>query len=53
MLPVIVSALRTEPLDVTGLDADISQNVRVDANGKNVRIKTTDVTVKVVIGRIE
>jgi YbbR domain-containing protein len=48
-----LAALRTEPLDVTGLDADISQNVRVDANGKNVRIKTTDVTVKVVIGRIE
>jgi YbbR domain-containing protein len=48
-----LAALRTEPLDVTGLDTDISQNVRVDTNGRNLRIKTSDVTVKVVIGRIE
>jgi YbbR domain-containing protein len=48
-----LAALRTEPLDVTGLDADISQDVRIDTNGRNVRIKTSDVTVKVVIGRIE
>jgi hypothetical protein len=27
--------------------------VRVDTNGRNLRIKTSDVTVKVVIGRIE
>jgi YbbR domain-containing protein len=48
-----LASLRTEPLDVTGLDTDISQNVRVDTNGRNLRIKTSDVTVKVVIGRIE
>ncbi len=45
-----IAALRTEPLDITGLDADISQTVRVDANGKNVRIKASEVTVKVAIG---
>jgi YbbR domain-containing protein len=45
--------LRTEPLDVTGLDADISQTVRVDANGRNVRIKASEVVVKVAIGRAE
>ncbi len=46
-----LSVLRTEPLDVTGLDADITQNVRIDPNGKAVRIKTPEVTVTVVIGR--
>lgn len=46
-----LSVLRTEPLDVTGLDADITQNVRVDSNGKAVRIKTPEVTVTVAIGR--
>ncbi len=48
-----ISALRTEPLDITGLDSDISQTVRVDANGRNIRVKTVDVTVKVAIGRAE
>jgi len=48
-----LAALRTEPLDITGLDADISQTVRVDANGRNVRFKTSDVLVKVAIGRAE
>ncbi|HMK56332.1 MAG TPA: CdaR family protein [Dissulfurispiraceae bacterium] len=46
-----LSVLRTDPIDVTGLDADISQNVRVDANGRNVRIKTPDVMTKVIIRR--
>jgi len=45
--------LRTEPLDVTGLDSDISQSVRIDPNGRNVRVKTSDVMVKVAIGRTE
>ncbi len=46
-----LSVLRTEPLDITGLDADFSLNVRVDANGRNVRIKTPDVMTKVIIRR--
>jgi YbbR domain-containing protein len=44
-----ISILRTEPLDITGLDTDITQNLRVDANGRNVRIKTPEVTTKVII----
>jgi YbbR domain-containing protein len=48
-----LSILRTEPLDITGLDTDISQNVRVDTNGRNVRIKTPDVMTKVIIRRID
>lgn len=48
-----LAVLRTEPLDITGLDASFSQNVRIDTNGRNVRIKTPDVTVRVVIGRIK
>jgi len=46
-----LSILRTEPLDITGLDSDISQNIRVDANGRNVRIKTPEVMTKVIIRR--
>ena len=40
-----------EPLDITGLDTDISQNIRVDANGRNVRIKTPEMITKVIIRR--
>ena len=46
-----LSILRTEPLDITGLDSDISQNVRVDASGRNVRIRTPEVMTKVIIRR--
>ncbi|HMK61345.1 MAG TPA: CdaR family protein [Dissulfurispiraceae bacterium] len=46
-----LSILRTDPLDITGLDADISQNMRIDPNGRNLRIKTPDVMVKVIIRR--
>ena len=46
-----LSILRTEPLDITGLDTNISQNIRVDTNGRNVRIKTPEVMTKVIIRR--
>jgi YbbR domain-containing protein len=46
-----LAILRTEPLDITGLDTDISQNIRVDTNGRNVRIKTPEVMTKVIIRR--
>ena len=44
-----IAVLRTEPVDVTGFDADISQNVRINTNGINIRTKTSEVTVKIII----
>jgi len=46
-----LSILRTDPVDISGLNSTISQNVRLDANGKNVRTQISDVSVRVVIGR--
>jgi YbbR domain-containing protein len=46
-----VGLLRTEPLDITGLDSDLTQSVRVDTNGRNIRLKSAEVSVKVTIGR--
>ena len=48
-----IAVLRTEPLDVTGFDADISQNVRINTNGINIRTQTSEVTVKLLIRGIE
>lgn len=48
-----IAVLRTEPVDVTGFDADISQNVRINTNGINIRTKTPEVTVKILIRGIE
>jgi YbbR domain-containing protein len=46
-----LAILRTEPIDITGLNSTISQNIRLDTNGKNVRTKVSEVGIKVVIGR--
>lgn len=43
--------LRTEPIDLTGLHSSISQTVRLDTNGRNVRTKISEVAIKVNIGR--
>jgi YbbR domain-containing protein len=45
-----IKTVRTEPLDVTGLDETVTQDVRLDLGGRNVRSRTADVTVSVVIG---
>ncbi|MCC6345935.1 MAG: hypothetical protein IT388_01970 [Nitrospirales bacterium] len=44
-----VAFLRTEPVDLTGLDGDITQNVRLNLNGKNIRIKAYDVALHISI----
>lgn len=46
-----IALLRTEPVDVTGVDSDITQNVRLNTNGRNIRTKVSEVTVKITIGR--
>lgn len=45
-----VNTLRTEPLDVTGINESFAQDLRLDMTGRNVRTKTATVTVQVVIG---
>lgn len=47
-----ISLLRTEAIDVTGMDSDMTQNVRINTNGRNIRTKASEVTVKINIGRI-
>ena len=47
-----VAVLRTESIDITGLDSDIVQNVKLNTNGRNIRTKVPEVTVNVTIKRI-
>ncbi len=44
-----IAVLRTEPLDITGLDSNIVQNVKLNTSGRNIRTKTSEVTVSIVI----
>jgi YbbR domain-containing protein len=46
------NALKTEPLDVTGVNESFAQDLRLDMTGRNVRTKTATVTVQVVIGTV-
>jgi YbbR domain-containing protein len=46
-----LAVLRTDPLDITGLSSSISQNIRLDTNGRNVRLKDSEVAIRVLIGR--
>jgi YbbR domain-containing protein len=45
-----VSALKTEPLDITGFNETVTQNLRIDTTGRNIRTKIPDVRVSVEIG---
>jgi len=47
-----ITTIRTEPMDVTGFRESFEQNLKLDLTGKNIRIRTTDVKVKVVIGAV-
>jgi YbbR domain-containing protein len=47
---VKISALKTEPLDITGFSETVTQSLRIDINGRNIRTKIPDVRVKVEIG---
>jgi YbbR domain-containing protein len=46
-----MSTLKAEPVDISGLESSINQQVRLDASNKNVRIKTPEVSILVVIGK--
>ena len=44
--------LRTETLDITGLDSDISQSIRLNLNGRNIRPQTGEFMVTVKIKKV-
>lgn len=44
--------LRTETLDITGLDSDISQSIRLNLNGRNIRPQTGEFMVTVKIRKV-
>lgn len=43
--------LKTEPIDITGLDAGITQEAHINTNGKNIRPRKQDIVVKIDIER--
>jgi YbbR domain-containing protein len=46
-----MAVLRTEAVDVSGLDSDIRETVRLNINGRNIRTRTPEVTVSITIKR--
>lgn len=46
-----LAVLRTEAIDVTGLDSDIRESVRLKTDGSNIRTKTPEVMVSIDIRR--
>lgn len=42
-----IAFLRTEPVDITGIDADVVQNVKLHTGGMNIRTKVPEVTVTI------
>lgn len=45
-----VATLKTEPLDITGFNETVAQDLRVDITGRNIRTTIPDVRVSVEIG---
>ncbi|MFZ6016415.1 MAG: YbbR-like domain-containing protein [Nitrospirota bacterium] len=46
-----VNSIKTEPLDITGLNETFTQDLKLDITSMNIRTKTNDVKVKAVIVR--
>jgi len=46
-----VDTIKTEPLDITGIKETVTRDMEVETTGTNIRTKTKDVTVKIVIAR--
>jgi hypothetical protein len=46
-----VDKIKTETLDITGFKETFNQDLELDTAGTNIRTKTKDVRVKVVIAR--
>lgn len=48
-----IAVLRTEPVDLTGLESDINQSIRLNPNGRNIRMNISEVAVSIAIKRTE
>ncbi|MEW5745422.1 MAG: CdaR family protein [Nitrospirota bacterium] len=48
-----IAVLRTEPVDITGLDSDIHQSIKLNPGGRNIRTALSEVTVSIAIKRVE
>ncbi len=48
-----IAFLRTDPIDITGLDQDTTLSARLNTNGRNIRTNVTEVTVKISIEKVE
>lgn len=45
-----VNNIKTEPLDITGVNETLIQDLKLELTGKNIRARINDIKVKVVIG---
>jgi YbbR domain-containing protein len=45
-----IGSIKTEPLDISGYRETTTQTLKLDLWGKNIRSKTSEVEVKMVIG---
>jgi len=45
-----ISTLKTEPVDIAGVNETVTQDAKLDLEGRNVRSKTNVVSVRIVIG---
>ncbi|HIJ60882.1 MAG TPA: YbbR-like domain-containing protein, partial [Nitrospirae bacterium] len=48
-----INLLKTETIDVTSLDKDFQQNVKINTGGKNIMINTPEVLVKITISGVQ
>ncbi len=46
-----VRLIRTEPIEIAGLNSDISINARLSGNGRNIRIEPAEINVIIIISR--
>jgi YbbR domain-containing protein len=47
-----VNTIKTEPLDITGVNETLTQELKLELTGKNIRARINDIKVKVVIGAV-
>jgi YbbR domain-containing protein len=47
-----ITFLRTEPIDVSGIDEDLNQNVKLNMTGRNIRAEISEATVIIKVKRL-
>lgn len=48
-----LTLLKTETVDITGLDTDLQQTVKINPGGKNLILKTSEITARITIRKIQ